>query len=237
LEDPVMTHTLASGRGWTADGHAFGGIFTRSVRRDLADLNRQYLELGLHPEAGVDPLFSWTGEVRREIETADPGVRELMSGCPFTLFELCLPPSNAARGHEACSEPDRVEDRAQGGGPGPGRAVGCISFAHGALFAAWRLANSAPYAARISFGLSPAAELELVEACPTRIAMLATHPGVVRARWPAHSRFWAMLRNAAQAGSVSELQWAHCAGICLMDVACSRAEGRESAAGRGPPRA
>jgi hypothetical protein len=232
-----MTHTLASGRGWTADGRAFGGIFTRSVRRDLADLNRQYLELGLHPEAGVDPLFGWTGEVRREIETADPGVRELMSGCPFTLFELCLPPLNAARGHEACSEPDRVEDRAQGGGPGPGRAVGCVSFAHGALFAAWRLANSAPYAARISFGLSPAAELELVEACPTRIAMLATHPGVVRARWPAHLRFWTMLRNAAQAGSVTELQWVHCAGICLMNVACSGAEGRESTAVRDPPRA
>jgi hypothetical protein len=235
MEDPSMAHTLGDGQGWAPDAPAHGGIFTRSVRRDLTDLNRQYLELGLRLEAGSDPLFAWSVDVRREIEVAGPVVRERMSACPFALFEIRLPPGNSVPGTDFCVELDRVEDRSHGGGQRVARPDGCIAFTHGVLFTAWRLADSAPLVARIAFGLSPAAELELTETCPTRIATLATHPGVVQGRWRTHARFWAMLRGAAQADSGSLLQWAHCVGICLMDGERASARVEEFAAQRDLP--
>ena len=235
-----MTHTLGDGQlgdgqGRAPDAPVHGGIFTRSVRRDLTDLNRQYLEVGLRLEAGSDPLFAWSADVRREIEMAGPVVRERMAACPFALFEIHLPPGNSAPGTESGIEAARVEDRPQRDGPGAARPDGCIAFTHGALFTAWRLADSAPLAARIAFGLSPTAELELKETCPTRIATLATHPGVVRGRWHTHYRFWAMLRGAAQADSESLLQWAHCVGICLLDGARASARVEEFAIQRDLP--
>ena len=135
------------------------------------------------------------------------------------------------------SEPDaaRVEDRASGG-QGLARPGACIAFAHGALFTAWRMADSAPLAARIAFGLTPATELALVDMCPTRIALLATHPGVVRPRWPDQPRFWAMLREAANAGSCHQLQWAHCFGICLMDGEHGGARSEDVEDPQGKPR-
>jgi hypothetical protein len=140
-----------------------------------------------------------------------------MAACPFALFELRLPVGISVPGTEFPAELGRVEDRPSDDGTGSVRLAGCVAFAHGALFTAWRMAECTPLVARIAFGLSMTAELELNETCPTRIALLATHPGVVGPRWPAHSRFWGMLRGAAQAGSATSLQWAHCAGICLMD--------------------
>jgi hypothetical protein len=212
-----MTHAFGGGPGGPPDAPAHGGIFSRSVRRDLTDLNRQYLELGLCPDAGADPLFVWSEEVRREIEAAGPTALERMAACPFALFEIRVPCGNARPGTDPGCEPGRVEDRAQVGDQAGARLAACIAFTHGALFTAWRLADSAPLAARIAFALSPAAELELIETCPTRIAVLASHPGVVRARWPHQPRFWRHLRSAARAESSQSLQWAHCFGLCLID--------------------
>lgn len=212
-----MTRTPREGQGWVPGTPATEGIFTRSVRRDLADLNRQYLELGLAQAACADPLFGWSEDVRLQIATAGPEVRDRMAACPFALFGLRLPAGIPAPGTELLAELARVEDRPGAGDAGFVRMAGCVAFAHGALFTAWRLAESAPLVARIAFGLSAAAEVELNQTCPTRIALLAARPGVVGPRWPAQSRFWAMLRGAAQSGSATALQWAHCAGICLMD--------------------
>ncbi len=212
-----MTRTPSNGQGWSPGAPVQEGIFSRSARRDLADLNRQYLELGLRPESSRDPLFGWTDDVRGQIAGAEPEVRERMAACPFALFELRIPVGDSVPGTEFLAEMDRVEDRPGSVGSKGMRFAGCTAFAHGALFTAWRLAESAPLIARIAFGLSSDAELELNGTCPTRIAWLATDPRVVRVRWPAHSQFWSMLRAAAEAGSGSALQRAHCAGICLMD--------------------
>jgi hypothetical protein len=231
-----MTHTLADGQGLAPGTPAAEGIFTRSVRRDLTDLNRQYLELGLRPDTVSDPLFGWIDEVRREIEATDAHVRERMAACPFALFDVRLPSRDSVPGNDPAAGLDGVEDRAQPDSRVVARPAGCIAFAHGALFTAWRLAESAPLAARIAFGLSAAAERELTETCPTRITALAAQPGVVRARWPGHPRFWAMLRGAAQSESGSALRWAHCAGICLMDRFDAGAPGDGPAVQRDPPR-
>lgn len=212
-----MTQTQGNGEGRPPRVAVSEGIFTRTVRRDLTDLNRQYMELGVTQGACSDPLFGWADDVRNRIAGAGPEVRERMAACPFALFSLRLPTGSPLPGPQLLAELDRVEDRSSGDGRAITRPAGCVAFAYGALFTAWRLAESAPLVARIAFGLSTLAERELNETVPTRIALLAARPGVVGPRWPAHSQFWAMLRGAAEAGAASSLQWAHCAGICLMD--------------------
>jgi hypothetical protein len=209
------------------------------MRRDLADLNRRYLELGLRPDTGSDPLLAWSDDVRREIRAAEPAIRDRMASCPFALFKIHLPAGNPVPGtefHGSDLDGARVEDRPQDAGPGDARPGACIAFTHGALFSAWRLADSAPLVARIAFGLAPATELELNDMCPTRLAMLATHPGVVRARWPDQPRFWVLLRDAAHAESWHQLQWAHCFGICLMDGEHGGARAEDVETPQGQPR-
>ena len=187
------------------------GLLTRAIRRDLVDLNVAYLELGLAQADVDDPLVAWTAPVRREIAAAEPAVRARMAECPFSLFRISLP------GH-ADPDPDgpRVEDAAVRA-PRDGRTARCLEFSSAALFAAWRLADSAPLAARIVLGLLPAEELRLNELSPSQVGALAAAPGVVRARWPDRPRFWAALRGAAEAGTPAGLQWAHCMGICLIE--------------------
>lgn len=193
-----------------------------TVRRDIADLNREYLEISLSPEMQDDPRFAWSEPVRRSLLEADPGTRGRMAASPFSFFELRLP-SPDPRG---VAEPGRVED---GGSPlvAGTAAARCASFVHLALFLAWRLADAEPLATRIALGLPPAAELRLNEMSPSQLVQLAAWPGLVRPRWPDHQRFWSLLASASRHDSVIALQWAHCIGICLL--------GTVPAAAAGPP--
>jgi hypothetical protein len=204
-------------------------MLTPAVRRDLTDLNRQFLELGLAPELASDPRFGWSDAVRSGLLETDPGTRDRMAGCPFALFEIILPGARPLS-----PVPARVEDGAVPAGssePWPGR---CLVFVHFALFVACRLADSVPLAPRVALGLSHAAELHLKEMCPSDIARLAACPGLIRPRWPAHPRFWAMLRGAARGNSSSSLQRAHCVGICLLGADLNGLNGAPSAP--TPPR-
>lgn len=198
-----------------------GGVLTPAIRRDLADLNRQYLELGRAPELASDPRFAWDEPVRADLLRTDAATLDRMAGCPFALFEIRLPASFATAGRV----PSRVEDgevAAAIGEPWHGR---CLAFAHFALFVALRLADIAPLATRIALGLSPAAGLRLSEMCPSEVAQLAASREVIRPRWPAQPRFWAMLRGAVRSGAPTALQWTHCFGICLLGADFSAVEG------------
>src|SRR5512135_1519250 len=208
-----------------------GRILTSSLRRDLADLNRQYLDLVLEGAMPGDPLFSWSETVRREVGAADAGVRARMAMCPFALFAVDLPDSECVRAVDV----NLVEDRVSVAGHAES-ASRRRSFARAALFAVWRLADTAPLAARIAFGLAPAAELQLNELCPTEVARLATVPGVLRSRWPTQAWFWAMLRRAAEANCERSLQFVHCAGICLMDGSYAAATAADASRPVGPTR-
>lgn len=204
-----MARSRADGTQDSTPPMADGGLLRRTVRRDLVDLNLAYLELGLALVDEDDPLVAWTPEVRREIAAADPGVRARMAECPFSLFKISL---SRASGRDL--EGRRVEDAVSSAPPG-GRTPRCVEFRSTALFAAWRLADSAPLAARIVFGLTPSEELLLNELSPSRVHALAMDPAVVRARWPDRPRFWAALRDAADSATPAALQWVHCMGICL----------------------
>jgi hypothetical protein len=190
-----------------------GGVLTPTILRDLADLNRQYLDLALAPELSIDPRFAWSDTVRSRLVATDSATRARMAACPFALFEITLPADHRPMTPLA---PFRVEEgvgMAAGGEPWQAR---CLEFAQFALFLALRLTDAAPLATRIALGLSPGAELRLHEMCPSEVAKFAARPDVVRPRWPSHPRFWAMLQGAARIDSASLLQSAHCLGICLL---------------------
>jgi hypothetical protein len=195
----------------TCDTLVRGSLLTPTVRRDVADLNRQFLELGLTPELAGDARFAWSEPVRHGLLETDEVTRGRMAACPFTFFELLLPPDRSG----SVAEPGRVEDAGWPAAPGL-MATRWLSFAHLALFLAWRLADSAPLATRIALGLSPSSELRLNEMCPSQLVQLATWPGLIRPRWPAHLQFWAMLAGAGRRNTTVALQWAHCVGICLL---------------------
>ena len=210
---------------------AQGGVLTLSIRRDLADLNRQFLELGLRPELSHDPRFAWSGPVRSGLLGTDAPTLGRMASCPFALFGIRLP-APAADGRPMGS---RVEDGAAAiasSEPWHGR---CLAFVHSALFVALRLADTAPLAARIALGLSPGAELRLNEMCQSEVAQLATCPDVIHPRWPAEPRFWGMLRGAARQCSPASWQWAHCFGICLLGPDLDGFADNASPASRRPP--
>ncbi len=184
------------------------GLLPPAVRRDLADLNSQYLELGLDPGHENDPRFGWSDAVRRCLLEADPATRLRMAFAPFALFDLALP---AASGTYPAA---RVADDPWVASVGDGQGR-CSSFAMQAAFLALRLAESAPYAARVALGLSAADEVRLAGLKPSEVAEMARSPGLLCARWPRHLRFWEMLAGAARRDSAGALQWTHCVGLCL----------------------
>jgi hypothetical protein len=183
------------------------GLLPPAVRRDLADLNSQYLELGLVGALENDPRFGWSEAVRRCLLETDPTTRTRMASSPFALFDLALPAT-------APGPASRIADAPwiASAGDWQGR---CLSFALQAAFLAWRLVESAPYAARVALGLSAADEARIGELKPSQLAELAWSPGLVCARWPRHQRFWEMLAGAARRDSAGALQWTHCVGLCL----------------------
>jgi hypothetical protein len=188
-----------------------GGALTAAVRRDLTDLNRQFLDLGLAPEFASDPRFAWSETVRSGLLETDSATRDRMAECPFALFAIALPGPQSGPGAAV----SRVEDATGpvGREPWHGR---CVAFAQSALSVASRLADTVPLATRVALGLPSGAELLLAEMRPSEMTQLARCPGLIHPRWPGHQRFWATLCSAARADSASSLRRAHCLGIRLL---------------------
>jgi hypothetical protein len=184
------------------------GLLPPALRHDLADLNRQYLDLGLAANGRDDPRFAWHEAVRQCLLAADPPTLARIAAVPFALFSLDLP-----EGLPAAAE-HRVEDSQW-----DERSVAwhnrCSSFAHQAVFFASRLVGAMPLATRVFLDLTPAAQAMLGESRPSQLAEIAARPDLVRARWPRHVRFWEVLAGAARRNAAAALQWAHCFGLCL----------------------
>jgi len=185
------------------------GLLSPALRRDLADLNAQYLDLGLAPSLDGDPRFGWSEPVRRCLLEADHATRARVAAVPFALFDLVLP-----AGHLA-TPPARVEDSRAATGPGTWQGR-CESFAHQAVFLARRLVEGEPLALRVVLGLPDDVQQWLAECRLAQLAEFAASPRAIRPRWRLHLRFWEMLVGAARRGSPGALQWAHCIGLCLI---------------------
>jgi len=183
-------------------------LLSPSLRRDLADLNAQYLELGLSAELEGDPRFAWAGEVRDCLRAAEVATLTRVAAAPFALFDLLV-----TRGPEASVA--RVEDsrpsvRARS------LLIRCESFAHQAVFLARRVAEADTPASRVVLALSVEARARLVDSRPSQLAELARDPCTIRPRWRMHADFWQTLVGASRRDSPAAVEWAHCIGLCLI---------------------
>ncbi|MCM2310773.1 MAG: hypothetical protein NDI84_05155 [Steroidobacteraceae bacterium] len=191
---------------------ARSGLLVPALRRDLADLNAQYLDLGLTTGCDADPRFGWSDPVRRCLLEVDADIRARIAAVPFALFSLTLPADPPA------VPPPRVEDsravNVQTGWQGR-----CESLANQAVFLARRLAESQPLALRVVFGLPEEVHQWLAECRLAQLTQIATNPRLIRPRWRLHLRFWETVTAAARRGTPTALQWSHCIGLCLIDAA------------------
>jgi len=205
------------------------GLLPPALRRDLADLNSQFLDLSLATEASSEPGGSWAEPVRRRLREIDRPIRTTMAAAPFALFRL-VPPALPALAPALLT--NGVADLTL---PAPvtGWQGRWMSFTHQAAFFARRLVDGAPLAANVVLDLTPEAQAQLGALCPSQLAAVAAQPGIVRPRWPDHLRFWEMLEAAARCDSAAALQWTHCVGVCLLGI---DAPGATPAAGRRRPR-
>jgi hypothetical protein len=194
-----------------------GDLLGPVVRRDVADLNRLYLELSLEPSLDEDPRFALADGVRDALGTCPGEVRARLAECPFCLFRLQLPAGGS-------SGLDRVADARPLPSLEPATAARCHSFVLLALSVARQLAGGTPLSPRIALGVSAEAETRLAVMCPSDLARLAAWPGLVRPRWPRHLRFWGMLIAAARTSDALLARWVHCAGLCLLTTVQDEAD-------------
>ena len=187
------------------------GLLTPAIRRDVADLNRRFLDLSLEPSLAGDSRFALPDDIPPILRAGGQDLLSRVAACPFTLFQVSLE-------HERLGGIDRapgVEDtrRSPVDATTSGRAV---SFAHVAVFLAWRLADDEPLAFRIVLGLSAGDELLLNQTRPSDLPRLASAPRLIAPRWTGQPRYWRLLVRAAAAGGDATLQRVHCAGICMV---------------------
>ncbi len=176
-----------------------------SVRREIADLNVQYLTALVTFPDDATPLC-WRDGAMPALR--DTRLLERMASCPFALFEIRLEDlATAAPLPPAAADPEPVAIQ---------RRSDREALTHSALTLAWRLAESSPFSLRLALGLSAAAELLLNEARVTSLATWARRPGLLHTRWPGHRGFWSALLRAAELGDAGLLVRAHCLGITLL---------------------
>lgn len=188
-----------------------GNLLNPAVRRDIADLNRLFLAHALDPGHGVDCWFQLpAATVKRLVEVA-PEARERAACSPISLFELALPRDDEAPPWRLQSVADTEAESADRARSEVRRSFGLV-----ALSVARRLAENVPFSSRIAFGLEATCETRLSSLTPSDSFRLASWPGLVRPRWPGHSRYWSLLADAAAGTVQSDLNWAYSAGLCLL---------------------
>ena len=178
-------------------------LLPESVRRELADLNGQYLTTIVATEDASTPLC-WRGRAMPALGEAR--LLETMASCPFTLFELRL---DALAAPATPTNDDLAPSLAV-------RHLHREALAHSALTLAWRLAESSPFSLRVALGLSAAAELVMNEMRVKSLSAWARTPGLMRTRWLEHAVFWKALGRAAEVGDSGQLARVHCLGITLL---------------------
>src|SRR5262245_54447723 len=66
------------------------GFLTPAIRRDVADVNRRFLDLALEPALAGDPRFSLPDDVVPVLSAGGDALLSRVAACPFTLFQVSL---------------------------------------------------------------------------------------------------------------------------------------------------
>jgi len=196
-----------------------GNLLTAAIRRDIADLNRLFLECALEPGLGADPWFCLPARAIARLAAAPLAARDRVAQSPFTLFELSLPDAHdsLAWGPAAVADSQAVEPSQRA------NTAARRTFALIALGVARRLAEAAPMSPRIAFGIGGEAESRLSALTPSESFGVASWQGLVRPRWYRHERYWCMLAAAACGDDPDMLRWAFATGMCLSRAQVDRA--------------
>jgi len=184
------------------------GCLGAELRRDLADLNAQYLQLGLTPVLADDARFAWTEPVRRALRECHGEALGRLAGMPLALFELGFgrAAGNAASAGVADSRsPSIAADL----------LARCDSLAQQAVHFARRLVDADDLAAGYVLDMSVATRAWLVERRPSELAEIARHPGLLAPRWRLNAHLWRGLVHAVCRDSPTALQWVCCIAVCL----------------------
>jgi hypothetical protein len=207
-----------------------GNLLHPGVRRDIADLNRLFLDRALDPGLRDDAWFQLPAATVGRLSTATAESLERAAGSPICLFELTIPGIDELAPWGAGAVNDAASAAAA-----TALSESRRSFGLAALGLARQLAEGAPLTSRIAFGFDPSIQSRLTGLSLSAAYRLAAWPGLVQPRWHAHPRYWHLLADAATGACSETLHWAYAAGLCLLPH-CVR---EPSAAGRGskrPPR-
>ena len=222
----MVMSTLPSDPGPGPGTPARHGLLPPALRRDLADLNGQFLDLSLARTRPSDLRFGWAEPVRRRLREIDRPTRTRMAAAPFALFRLFLPvlPWPLSPSPPAASRTCRCRRRRRRAG-----SLAVVRPPGGLL-------RPSPRGQR---GPMPPASCSTSRPRPSRgsamspsqLAEVAGQPGLVRPRWPDHLRFWEML--AAPRGAIRP---SRCSGRTASGCACSasRPPARRADRGRRP---
>jgi hypothetical protein len=214
-----------------AGAHAqAGNLLPPGVRRDIADLNRLYLDRALDPGSRDDAWFQLPSPTAGRLATATAEALERAAGSPICLFELKIPGSDELAPWGAGAVNDSVTGVASDTLGESRRSFGLV-----ALGVARRLVEAAPLSSRVAFGFGQVIEARLSALSPSAAYRLAAWPGLVQPRWHAHPRYWSLLAEAAVGGSSETLHWAYAAGFCLLQH-CERDPPVTAAGSKRPPR-
>jgi hypothetical protein len=186
-----------------------GNLLNPAVRREIAGLNRLFLERALHPRHGTDAWFGLPAPAVTRLAVAPQEARERAAACPIALFEIRLPDA----GPQSIAEDDDTS-ASQDLGPEARRAFGVT-----ALGVARSLVEGVPLATRIAFGLDARVEAQLCAMTLSDSYRVAAWPGLIRPRWPGHDRYWSLFADAVTRGD--GVHWVYTTGLCLF-AQCER---------------
>jgi hypothetical protein len=186
-------------------------LLSDSVRRAVADLNRRFIWRILRTADDDPDDFRMPALQLLPAAAFDQQTIDVMSACPFTLFELRIPESQPAG---MSREHAQVRDAVR-----PPAAMPDLEYqalAHGALMFASRLADTSPLSLRLALGLSAASELVMNETPVTTLPEWIRSRELLRTRWLEHPHFWPTLVRGAWQRDDATLNRVHCLGLTLL---------------------
>jgi len=208
-----------------------GNLLHAGVRRDITGLNRLFLERVIDPVSALDPWFVVPAPAVARLAGATHEARERAAHSPVALFEVTLPDA----GDPSAWRSGAVADEPGLDAAGRGQVEARRSFGLAALGVVRGLLEGSPMSPRIAFGLGPAHEEQLAAMSIAESYRLASWPGLIRPRWPAHARYWEVLADAAIGSGAEAMRWAYATGLCLLGQ-CERRPAQGVHGPRHPPR-